>query len=86
MKGKTDSGFEFDVEKETFDDMELLDLLVEADSGSLMAVSKVAQKILGTEQKKRLYDHLRKDGKVPVRLVSDEIISIMKVLGEDGKN
>lgn len=87
MKGKTDSGFDFDVEKEVFDDMELLDALVEADSGSLMAVSKVAQKVLGTEQKKRLYDHLRQEnGRVPVQMVSDEIANIMKLLGEEGKN
>lgn len=87
MKGKTDSGFDFDVEKEVFDDMELLDALVEADSGSLIAVPKVAEKILGKDQKKRLYDHLRQEnGRVPVHLVSDEIGNIMKLIGEEGKN
>ena len=87
MKGKTESGFEFDVEKEIFDDMELLDALTEADRGSMTAVSDACVKILGKEQRKRLYDHLRQEnGKVPIGLVSAELISIMKALGEEGKN
>lgn len=87
MKGKTESGFEFDVDKEVFDDMELLDALTEADRGSMTAVSEACVKILGKQQRQKLYDHLRQEnGKVPIKLVSKEIINIMKLLGEEGKN
>ena len=66
MKGKTSTGFEFDIEDERLDDMELVDIMAEIDENPLL-MPKLCKMLLGEEQKKRLYDHLRSDdGRVPI--------------------
>ena len=66
MKGKTSTGFEFDIEDERLDDMELVDIMAEIDENPLL-MPKLCKMLLGEEQKKRLYDHLRsEDGRVPI--------------------
>lgn len=86
VKGTTKSGFEFELPKETFDNMELLDALNEMDSNPL-AVSKVCDLVLGKEGKKTMYDHLRcEDGRVPIERVINEIKEIFTLYGQAGKN
>ena len=66
MKGKTSTGFEFDIEDERLDDMELVDIMAEIDENPLL-MPKLCKMLLGEKQKKRLYDHLRsEDGRVPI--------------------
>ena len=61
----TKSGFECLVDKKQMDDMELVDKIAEADAGNPLAVSAVIEKVLGKEQKAKLYNHLRnEDGRV----------------------
>lgn len=86
IKGKTESGFEFEIDASVLDDMEMLDALAEVMNENPLAFPVVCTKLLGKEQKKKLYDHLRKDGRVPVEAISAEIGSIFKELGETGKN
>ena len=74
IKGKTESGFNFKIDEATFNDMELLELLVDADNGNYLAISKVLDIILGQDQKKKLYDHVRNDnGRVQIDLVTNEV-------------
>ena len=77
IKGKTSTGFAFTIPKERLDNMELLDALAEADNGNVLAVSN-AVTLLGKDQKKALYDHLRtKAGNVPVAAVSAAVREIL---------
>ena len=80
------NGFEYEVDENVLDDMELLDALAEAEENPLK-ISVVSRKVLGTEQRKRLYDHLRReDGTVPVEDASQAIIDILEDMGDEGKN
>ena len=86
MCGKTKSGFEYSIDSNVMDNMELLDAVAEIDTNPL-ALSKVLKMVLGEEQRKALYDHLRgEDGRVPVKAVSEEITDIFTSSGKTGKN
>lgn len=86
-KGKTKSGFEFQIEDSNLDNMELLDALAEIDGGNVAALPRASALLLGNEQKKSLYNHLRSEkGNVPMEAFMDEITEIMKIIGEEGKN
>ena len=83
----TKSGFECLVDKKQMDDMELVDKIAEADAGNPLAVSAVIEKVLGKEQKAKLYNHLRnEDGRVPIEKVGEELVEIITSLGNEGKN
>lgn len=87
VEGKTRTGFSFSVKKETADDMELIDALAEMEEGNPLAVSRVCKRILGEEQRKRLYAHLRtSQGRVPAEEVANAILDIFSAFGPDGKN
>lgn len=86
-KGKLENGFEYEVDVNVLDDMEMLDALAEAQEEEPLKINVVSKKLLGKEQRKRLYDHLRnEDGRVPVEAAVQAITDIMLDLGEDGKN
>lgn len=86
IKGKTSSGFEFEIDSMVMDDMELVDALADTMNDNPLSFSIVCTKLFGVEQKKRLYNHLRKDGRVPLEAISNEIADVFKAMGEDGKN
>lgn len=86
IKGKTSSGFEFEIDSNVMDDMELVDALADTMNDNPLSFSIVCTKLFGVEQKKRLYNHLRKDGRVPLEAISNEIADVFKAMGEDGKN
>ena len=82
MKGKTSTGFEFDIEDERLDDMELADIMAEIDENPLL-MSKLCKMLLGDEQKKRLYDHLRnEEGRVPIDATTNAIQEIFNSPGD----
>lgn len=82
MKGKTSTGFEFDIEDERLDDMELVDIMAEIDENPLL-MPKLCKMLLGEEQKKRLYDHLRSDdGRVPIEATTNAIQEIFNSPGD----
>lgn len=85
-KGRTTSGFEFTVSETAMDNMELIEVMAEVEDNPLL-FTKVVKLLLGEDQKKALYDHLRReDGTVPVKAVSETVTEIFNLLGEDGKN
>ena len=82
MKGKTTTGFEFGIEDERLDDMELVDIMAEIDENPLL-MPKLCKMLLGEEQKKRLYDHLRsEDGRVPIEATTNAIQEIFNSPGD----
>ena len=86
IRGKLESGFEYEIAEEVLDNMELLDAIVEAEENSL-AVSKVVKILLGENQRRRLYDHLRTEkGNVPIVAVSNAVAEIFRASGPAVKN
>mgnify|MGYP007122063251 CR=1 FL=1 len=78
---------EVDVDKGCFNDMEMLDILVDLDSGDPLAISKLCTRMLSKEDKKKLYDHFRdKDGQVRTEVFIPIVMDIMSKLGEEEKN
>lgn len=86
INGVTKSGFQFCVDKDCMNDMELVDLLSDSSMDDAIRMSHVVRKILPEEQKKALYDHLRVDGRVPVEGVAAAVEDIFAAIGNDAKN
>ncbi len=86
VRGKTESGFEFEIDESIADDMEFMESLADAMDDSIR-FPKVLEQLLGTDQKKRLYDHIRGDGKrVSIEKTIAEFTEIMNLAGENLKN
>ena len=85
IKGKTNSGFEFEIAEHILDSMELLDAIMEVDE-NIGNISKVVKMILPKEQQKALYEHLRTEhGNVPIMAVAQEVVEIFQY-NQQGKN
>lgn len=86
VKGKTENGFEFEVDKEIFDDWEMLEILREVDNGKTAAFVDVLECIFPDKSsRERLKDFCRDDnGRVPISKMIDEIFGIFKAV--KGKN
>jgi len=85
-KIKLENGFECTINTDVLDDMEFVDLLADTEDDPLK-IGRVALMLLGKEQKKNLYDHLRTDdGRVPVTSMNDAIEKIFNALGDGAKN
>lgn len=85
--GKTASGFEFALAEEALNDMELLDALTEVNEQNPLGISKACRILLGDEQRRRLYDHIRGDnGRVAIDAVTNELLDIIRSAGNQGKN
>lgn len=77
IRGTTSSGFSYEIDEDTLDNMELIDAMARADSGNPLAISDVCHFMLGDETRKALYDHVRTaKGNVPLSRVKDEVIEI----------
>lgn len=84
--GKTSSGFEFELDDEVLDDYELLEMLTELDEGRYDRVTITVEKLLGKEQKEKLKEHIRKDGKVSASEFMNEIAEIFQNANDSLKN
>ena len=85
-KIKLENGFECTINTDVLDDMEFVDLLADTEDDPLK-IGRVALMLLGKEQKKNLYDHLRTEGgRVPVTSMNDAIEKIFNALGDEAKN
>lgn len=86
IKGKTSSGFAYELPENAIDNMELIDALAETTENNPMAVSRVCRLFLGEGLRKRLYDYLRtEDGRVPIEALSNELGEMFASYGEAGK-
>ena len=82
ITGKLKSGFSYAIEDHVLDNMELLDVIADVEKNP-MAMSQVLRLLLGDEQKKALYAHLRnpENGNVPISAVSEAIAEIFRGSG-----
>ena len=87
IKGKTKSGFNFEIDEKIADDMEFLDLLVKTEENPIY-IGQVLETLLGKEQKAALYDHIRdkETGRVSIEKASDTLIEMLENAGEEIKN
>ncbi len=77
IKGITESGFNFKVSEELADDFEFLELLGDFSENPLMA-SKLADKMLGKDQKDALKEHLRgENGRIKTSDMFRELTEII---------
>ena len=86
IKGKTSSGFEYTIEEDARDDMELLEALIDLDNGNMGGLKQTIELLLGPEQKTALYEfHRNKEtGRVSAKKVMSEFSEILKGAGEQG--
>ena len=90
-KGTLTNGFKFSVDENIMRDAEFLDLLVEVDEGNILSYPKMTNKLLGADQKKKLYNKLRdkKSGIVDIEEVGKAIVEVLTIIGQEedeGKN
>lgn len=86
IKGVTESGFAFELDAARLDNMELVDAIAEVDGGNLLVVSKLCRLLLGDSERKKLYDFVRVDGRVPISRVADLINEVLVAAGSAAKN
>ena len=81
IKGKTKSGFKFEISKRVLDNYELMEVIAEADENPMM-IPKVLTMLLG-ESKKDLMEHVREDdGIVPADKMMEELADIFDSANE----
>lgn len=82
IKGKTDTGFEFEISASVGDDWELLELISEAETNPL-AVIQILNRIFDKEQVNSLKEHVRDDnGIVSTTKLMSEVTNIFTKAGE----
>ena len=78
LKGKTSSGFKFEIAEGTLDNYELVEALADIETDPL-SVTKVVNLLLGKEQKEKLKEHVRnEEGVVTTTALMKEIEEIFK--------
>lgn len=83
IAGRTKSGFEFQLDENAMNNMELIEGLAAVDQGDITALPKVLVKLLGSETKEALYNHVRsEDGRVPIDLLVEEVKEIFSASKE----
>lgn len=84
VKGTTGTGFNFEIDRAAVD-MELLDELADMQDNPAKT-GRVLQRLLGPEQKRALYDHIRDEaGHVPIDKAAAELVDIFGAF-DSGKN
>lgn len=80
-------GFALQVDEAALDNMELLDAMSDlTEEENPLALSRVVRLLLGNEEKKRLYAHVRENGRVSTEKVSAAAMQILTSLGQQAKN
>lgn len=79
LTGKTESGFEFEIEEKTLGDWEVIEKLVDLEDGRYSAAVSVLRRILGEDQYGRLKDHCRDEntGKITTNSMLKELSDIL---------
>ena len=86
MRGKTESGFEYEIEEEILDDYDFLEILCQIDEGAVTPIVKMVDMLLGKEQKEKLKRHIRsQSGRVSATKLLNEVMEIFNAT-KAGKN
>ena len=87
LTGTTSTGFEWKLEDDALDDMELLDARADWDRGKETGAIHACRLLLGEQQRAALYDHLRGDnGRVKATAVLNAVTEILTALREGKKS
>lgn len=86
INGTTKTGFQFCVDENSMNDMELVDIMADDTSPEAFRMSHILRRLLPSDQRSALYDHVRVDGRVPVDKVLEEVNDIFSAMGNPGKN
>lgn len=85
-KGKTSTGFKYQLEENIFDDYELLEVLRQIDKGESGKIVDMVDIMFSEEQKEALKNHVREEnGKVPASKLIKEVMEIFHN-EKEGKN
>ena len=80
IKGRLESGFECELDDNIFDDFELVELFAKVAKNPIF-IGDLAEKMLGTEQKKALVEHLRDEkGKVRTSAMMNALSEIERAI------
>lgn len=83
ITGKTESGFEFELDEGSLDDYELLEDICDMDNGDPLKITAIAKRLLGKEQMQALKEHVRnEEGRVSAARVTEEIAQIFSSQSE----
>ncbi len=86
LKGKTENGFEFELDDEVLDDWELLESLREVDRGNEEYIIDAAKLLLGEKQYEDLKTFIKnKYGKIKASIMAMEVVNVLNV-SREGKN
>lgn len=85
LKGKTSTGFEYEIADEALGDWEVTEALVDIDDGKYSAAVKVLRLLLGKDQMKRLKEHRRdkETGRISQSAMFEELADILKGSGSE---
>lgn len=79
IKGKTESGFEFEIDEGIKDDYEFFETLVQVDDGKITKFPEMIRRLLGEKQTEKLKEHLReKEGRISTTKMMDEVKQILQ--------
>ncbi len=80
IKGTTESGFEFEIDKEALtDDWELLEAIEEVCRGSNTGFVHILNRLFDRPQAEQLKEHCRNEsGRISIERMSEELIDIIK--------
>lgn len=82
VKGETKSGFKFEIDPDEVNDIEFLERLGDAGE-DVSKMPRIMKEILGEDQRKRMYDHIRNEkGKVPIDTAMDIFTEILTIANE----
>lgn len=76
IRGTTQSGFEFAIDRNAADDWETLKIIRKTNDDASYIVD-LAERLLGPEQVSRLEEHCRVDGKVSIASINNEITEML---------
>ena len=83
ITGKTESGFDFELDEGSLDDYELLEDICDMDNGDPLKITAIAKRLLGKEQMQALKEHVRnEEGRVSAARVTEEIAQIFSSQSE----
>ena len=86
IKGKTKTGFEFEIKKESLNNYELLENIAELEENPLM-ITSIVKHLLGKEQAQSLKEHVRNDeGIVEIDKMTEEVTEILNNGSQETKN
>lgn len=77
IRGTLSCGFAYEITDDALNNMELVDAIAEMGEDPV-SMSRVVRLLLGDQQRKALYDHLREGGTVRIEAVADAVAEIFR--------